>query len=649
MSSQQDFENLLQALPQGVLVHRHWQPLFVNRAYAELLGHSAEAVLAMPDVAFLFTEKIRSRIDQQLQQDHDGGDISIEQEYETLGKNEVSVSLYSVSKAIDWHGKPAWLTTIQDISAQKQAEMSWQAKAERFQTITENCPFGVAVSALSSSSVLYCNPRFAQSLGYSVTELSGKFITDLFFDPHDRELLLTLLQDEGQIHNYELQLRRKNGAAQWALLSLHKMTISGEQVLLSAIIDVSAMKQAQVELAQAAKLSTLGEIAAAIAHELNQPLSIISTVADLGLMALEAGDVDIKSLEDKLSTITQQAVRMVEITEHMRLFSRREPAELAMFDPRDCVSGAVRLMTNQLQAFGIELERELPIHCQSVVGRPLQVEQVVLNLLSNARDAVLERARRSRVKEEDYIPNIQVMLLDDKVSGRVRIVVQDNGYGVAEDIREQIFEPFFTTKPAGEGTGLGLSVSYRLIAEIGGELALTNSPEGARFEISLPGTIGVPAGTGRVPMAGRVEPPQKAANATLSNSSEGINSSEGFSRILVVDDEALLVQALADFLQQHGYETVVAGNGLEALNIYQTEPIDVVITDLWMPVMSGNELITRLRELNPSLPIIAVTGHAPLRGEEERAGEGASLILKKPIRLQAIKEALISLQNRLKG
>ena len=118
-------------------------------------------------------------------------------------------------------------------------------------------------------------------------------------------------------------------------------------------------------------------------------------------------------------------------------------------------------------------------------------------------------------------------------------------------------------------------------------------------------------------------------------------------KILVVDDESLLAQALADYLQQHGYETVIASNGLEALENYKTQQIDAVITDLWMPVMSGNELITRLHELNPALPIIAVTGHAPLASEEERAGDGAALLLKKPIQLQAVKEALIFLQNRL--
>jgi CheY-like chemotaxis protein len=317
----------------------------------------------------------------------------------------------------------------------------------------------------------------------------------------------------------------------------------------------------------------------------------------------------------------------------MSLFSRREPAELTIFDPRDSVLGAVRLMTNQLQAFGIELERELPVRCQTVAGRPLQVEQVVLNLLSNARDAVLERTRRSRSKGIDYIPNIRITVLDDRTAGRVRIVVQDNGYGVAEAIKNQIFEPFFTTKPAGEGTGLGLSVSYRLIAEIGGALALADSAEGARFEISLPGTM--------MPLEKGPAPAPKPAQTTL------MATSAVFSRILVVDDESLLAQALADYLRQQGYETVIASNGLEALENYKCQQIDVVITDLWMPIMSGNELIARLHELNPVLPIIAVTGHAPLASEEERAGDGASLLLKKPIQLRAIKEALIFLQNRL--
>jgi C4-dicarboxylate-specific signal transduction histidine kinase len=241
------------------------------------------------------------------------------------------------------------------------------------------------------------------------------------------------------------------------------------------IRDISQRKDAAAKLIQSSKLATLGEMATSVAHELNQPLSVIRMAAGNIRQRLSKGIVDPKYLSEKLLRIEEQTARAATIIDHMRMFGReaKEPAE--SIDPRNAVKRALDLMGEQLRLAGIEVVTVLPENCACVLGHVIQVEQVLLNLLTNALDAITQSEGMAKI-------TLQVF----EEGNVIHITTQDTGGGIPDDVLQRIFEPFFTTKSMERGTGLGLSVSYGIIQDMKGTIAAENIDDGARFTITLP-------------------------------------------------------------------------------------------------------------------------------------------------------------------
>jgi PAS domain S-box-containing protein len=391
--------------------------------------------------------------------------------------------------------------------------------------------------------------------------------------------------------------------------------------------DITERKEAQAQLIQASKLATLGEMASGIAHEINQPLSVVGMAAENSLISMEEGTFDTEFVRRKLETIVGQKERMAGIINHMRLFSRRDTTAMEPFNPVESVRGAVGLIAKQFQASGVELEEDLPAACRDVFGHPVQLEQVVLNLLNNARDAVVGAIESAGSGQGRPAPMVRISLVDDKRGKTVVISVADNGGGIPIQTLGRIFDPFFTTKKEGHGTGLGLSISYSIIDAMGGSLQAQNADGGVEFRISVPAAVD---GSGAVDRRSRKK--ERKAGTRKRRS--------GLPRVLVVDDEEGIAEELAEYLQVKGYDVATAGSGLEALELHRSRPADVVITDLFMPEMDGNELIRRLRRTDPDLPIMLVTGHTTFGDEKESVTEGASAVLKKPVSLRELSDTL---------
>ncbi|MFQ5764558.1 MAG: PAS domain S-box protein [Rhodospirillales bacterium] len=387
-----------------------------------------------------------------------------------------------------------------------------------------------------------------------------------------------------------------------------------------AATDVTGQKEAQAQLIQASKLATLGEMASGIAHELNQPLCVVGMAAENSLISMDESTFDTEFVRKKLQSIVSQRDRMAHIVNHMRLFSRRDTTGMELFNPVECVADAVDLVNEQFQTSGIELKADLPAACRNVRGHPLQLEQVVLSLLNNARDAIHGAMKSAGSGHSHPAPMVRISLVDDRRRKAVVISVADTAGGIPDQVLGQIFDPFFTTKKAGRGTGLGLSIGYSIIDAMGGRLEAQNAGDGAEFRIS------VPAAVDRSGTVDRRSRKKKRKAGTRKRRSD-------LPRVLVVDDEEMIAEELAEYLQPNGYDVATAGSGLEALELHRSRPADIVITDLFMPEMNGNELIRRLRRSHPDLPIVVVTGHTTFGDEKKSIAGGASVVLKKPIDL----------------
>lgn len=239
--------------------------------------------------------------------------------------------------------------------------------------------------------------------------------------------------------------------------------------------DVTQRREMEIQLIQASKMATLGEMATGMAHELNQPLNVIRmAAANIGRKAAK-GEADDAYLTDKVTKITQNVDRAAAIIDHMRIFGRKEVA-VEDVDPRAVVRESLGMIGQQLGLAGIEVSAVLPDACPTVRANTVQLEQVLLNLLANARDALVagDAADKRIVVEVAPAP------------AAVVISVRDNGGGVPVALKDRIFEPFFTTKEAGQGTGLGLSISYGIVKEFGGTLTVDNVGDGAAFAVTLP-------------------------------------------------------------------------------------------------------------------------------------------------------------------
>ncbi len=252
-------------------------------------------------------------------------------------------------------------------------------------------------------------------------------------------------------------------------------------------LDAEALASKDRQLAQTSKLAVLGEMAAGVVHELNQPLNIIRMATDSTQAALQRSKVseDYESLREQLTVIDGQTRRMAETIQSMRIFSRDDYGRKIAFDVVRATTEALNWMRPELATNGVAVSFRAPAQCGRVYGEPARYEQVIVNLLLNARDAVLDHLKNGAAES----CQVRIEIKEDLSADRILVVVSDNGGGVPDEHIERLFEPFYTTKGPGEGTGLGLSISYGIVTGMDGELSARNGGAGAEFTISIPRVV----------------------------------------------------------------------------------------------------------------------------------------------------------------
>ena len=353
---------------------------------------------------------------------------------------------------------------------------------------TANAPiFGIDANGMVNE----WNQQAEKITGFDKEEVMGlDLVADFIKDNYKAsvgEVLEKALKGE-ETANYEFPLFTKSGDRVDILLnSTTRRDASGCIVGVVGVgQDITELNQVRVEqeterklaaaqIIQSSKLATLGEMATSVAHELNQPLNVIRMAAGNSRRKIFKGIIDPQYLNDKLERIEGQTARAAAIIDHMRMFGREAKESPEPIDPRNIVINALDLMGEQLRLAGIEIVTEFAENCTSILGHSIQMEQVILNLLTNARDAMVEAAGEAKI-------TLKVFQVDDFI----HITSEDTGSGIPDDVLSRIFEPFYTTKEMGKGTGLGLSVSYGIVRDMNGTIFAENIHNGARFTITLP-------------------------------------------------------------------------------------------------------------------------------------------------------------------
>jgi PAS domain S-box-containing protein len=335
------------------------------------------------------------------------------------------------------------------------------------------------------------NQRSEQITGFTKAEVMGRdLVADFITDDYKvsvGEVLAKALHGE-ETANYEFPLFTQSGDRVDVLLNSSTRRDPAGQIVgvVGVGQDITELnkvrteqekerKESAAQIIQASKLATLGEMATSVAHELNQPLSIIRMAAENSRRKMSKENVAVEYLTDKLQRIEEQTARAAAIIDHMRMFGREATEDPALIDPRNVVTNALDLMGEQLRLAGIEVVTEFPEDSPCVLGHIIQMEQVIINLLTNARDAMSERGGAMKITLRVFVDQ-----------QHLHITSEDTGGGIAQNALSRIFEPFYTTKEMGKGTGLGLSVGYGIIRDMKGTITAENINDGARFTITLP-------------------------------------------------------------------------------------------------------------------------------------------------------------------
>ena len=356
---------------------------------------------------------------------------------------------------------------------------------------------------------------------------------------------------------------------------------------LHVIYDVSEFKKLELQLRQAQKMEAVGQLAGGVAHDFNNLLQIMSGCAEIAMRT--GGD------NPQLQVATNQIITAIDragnLTRQLLMFSRRKEIHPKTVNLNDLVENLIKLLK---RVIGEHIAVNMTPAAVPVIGLvdPGMIEQMVVNLCVNARDAMPNGGILELTLDQVQIDRSAYRKLDLENSGEyICLTVSDSGTGIAEEIRERIFEPFFTTKAEGIGTGLGLSMVYGIIKQHGGSIKVESKlGKGTKFRVYLP----------------RAKMDLKIPKETNSEIIPGGNE-----RILLVEDEVEVLKTLADLLESQGYQVICGRDGEEALNIFQSlhDEIDLVITDVVMPKISGREVVLQVRKLAPAIRIIISTGY----------------------------------------
>jgi PAS domain S-box-containing protein len=514
---------------------------------------------------------------------------------------------------------PQFTGFVRDLTERRVAEQALAESERRYRRIVETSSEGLWTIDADHRTT-FVNPRMAEILGLRPQDILHRHPFE-FMDEEGREITRQALdrRREGVRESYQCKFIRRDGAPVWAWMSASPLvdddgSYAGSLAMVTDVTEfVRAERQReelQSQLNQSQRLETVGKLAGGVAHDFNNLLAVILNYASFLKEELD----DSAEAAEGLDEIRRAAERGAALTRRLLAFSRRDTGRPETLDLPKVVSD-VRRMLERTMGKEVELEIETVGEVPPVIADLHQLEQVLLNLAINARDAMPDGGRLHLMLRELSLDEEDARLRADARPGRYACIeVADTGTGMSAEVAAQAFDPFFTTKPAGEGTGLGLAMVYGIVTNAGGHVTLDSRPgEGTRIGVHLPAAAR---------QADRPDPPGPPTPRAAAGQT-----------ILLVDDESAVRTIAARILSRHGYEVVEAAGGDEALAVYRTLPEipDLMLTDVAMPRMSGLELARRLpEERPPAPPVVFMSGYSGASVSTPEALERAAGFLEKP-------------------
>ena len=486
---------------------------------------------------------------------------------------------------------------------------------EKFSAAFNNAPIMITISTLDDGTYLDVNQRFLETSGFSRDDVIGRSAVELGWLAGETQLQVQeLLERDGCFKELEMTATAKSGrslhCSSWGEL----LTIGSRRCNLFIALDITEHRRVEQQFLQAQKMESIGRLAGGVAHDFNNMLSVIIGHAELGLLRSEAGS----KIHGDLEVILNAATRSADITRQLLMFARRQATAPKTIELNDTIAGMLK-MFRRLIGEDIELQWKPGNDLWRIRIDPSQLDQVLANLCVNARDAIAGVG--CIMIETDNCP-LTAEGFDDPAGAAgprdyVMIRVTDNGSGMAPETISHIFEPFYTTKELGRGTGLGLATVFGIVKQNNGVIQVDSEPgKGTEFRIYLPAE-------------------EQAADDVIQTAAGPVG---GSGTILVVEDEPDMLRLTTSLLTQLGYRVLEAELPEKAISLLEQQPgtIDLLLTDLVMPGMSGRDLATILTAARPDLKCLFMSGYTADILSERGSIDRHTHFLPKPFTLQSL-------------
>ncbi|MEW6659506.1 MAG: PAS domain S-box protein [Thermodesulfobacteriota bacterium] len=476
-----------------------------------------------------------------------------------------------------------------EITERKCTEEALKSSEARYRSLFDGVPVGL-YRTTPDGKIMDANLAMVQMLGYPDREsLLAVNVAESYVHPEDREKKKAFLEGEGIIRDLEIELRRYDGKKIWVQDSVRVVRDPGSGVTYyeGSMEEITEKKQLESQYRQAQKMEAVGRLAGGVAHDFNNLLTAITGYGEIILMDLRRDD----PLRLNVEEILRAADRATSLTQQLLAFSRKQILQPRGINLNDNLTD-MRGMLQRLIGEDIELILALEPELGTVTADPGQIEQIVMNLAVNARDAMPQGGKIILETGNFFLDEVYTQRhLEVAPGSYVMLAVSDNGPGIDVETQNHIFEPFFTTKERGKGTGLGLATVYGIVKQSGGHIWVYSEPgQGATFKIYLP----------------RVDAVAEAVKA-----GKPVELPYGGETILVVEDEDALRALICKTLKKFGYRVLEARHGGEALLICEeaTEPIHLMLVDVVLPQMSGPRIAARMAHLQPEMKVLFMSGY----------------------------------------
>lgn len=493
---------------------------------------------------------------------------------------------------------------VRDLSSEREMRKALEDSENRFQRFFEDAPLGI-MQLDERGHVVDCNTAFAEMLRTSITDIQHTQVTNWLNPEHASEVIAHIQNLDEDAHKEPIEVILKGKKGRVVSAQMYAQKFKGSDHIVLHFIDVTEKKSLEAQFVQSQKMQAIGQLAGGVAHDFNNLLTAIIGYCDLLQLRHKAGDpsfADIKQIE-------QNAQRAAALVRQLLAFSRQQTLQPKLHDITDILTEVSHLLRRLI---GVSIDFNM-VHGQElsmVKVDERQLEQVLINLAVNARDAMEGQGKLTILTENFSNDNVIELVSEDLPAGNwVRVRVQDTGCGISAENLSRIFEPFFTTKKVGEGTGLGLATVYGIIRQTGGFLDVQSTVgQGTEFIIYLP-----------QPQHDEVQE-QKQAEEKVEEAQTDLTGSEC---ILLVEDEDAVRTFSQRALANKGYEVIAADCADAAWDMFQNDEIerlDLMVTDVVMPGMDGPTLVKKVKEIKPDLKVIFMSGYTEDKLKDHDSG-----------------------------